>query len=73
LTRLDADSSYAGDILPGLLLVGLGLGLAYGPPLSVVVLLRQRRRFPGRYAPRVGTRLGSGGLSRSCSGQLPSA
>ncbi|MEU3750375.1 MULTISPECIES: bifunctional serine/threonine protein kinase/MFS transporter [Streptomyces] len=34
LTRLDADSSYAGDILPGLLLVGLGLGLAYGPLLA---------------------------------------
>lgn len=34
LTRLDGDSSYTGDILPGLLLVGLGLGLACGPLLS---------------------------------------
>ncbi|MFE1907052.1 MFS transporter [Streptomyces gardneri] len=34
LTRLGADSSYTADVLPGLLLVGLGLGLAYGPLLA---------------------------------------
>jgi hypothetical protein len=31
LTRLDLDSSYAGGVLPGLILIGLGLGLVFAP------------------------------------------
>ncbi|WP_171107177.1 MULTISPECIES: MFS transporter [Streptomyces] len=36
LTRLAADSSYAADILPGLLLVGVGMGLTYMPVFATV-------------------------------------
>ena len=28
LTGVDADGSYAGDVLPGMLIAGLGLGVA---------------------------------------------
>ena len=31
LTRLDLDSSYAAGVLPGLILIGLGLGLIFAP------------------------------------------
>ncbi|WP_369142657.1 MDR family MFS transporter [Streptomyces sp. R44] len=34
LARLEADSSYTGLVLPGILLLGLGLGLALGPLLD---------------------------------------
>ncbi|MBV7696778.1 MFS transporter [Streptomyces sp. TRM70350] len=36
LTRLTVDSSYAADILPGLLLVGVGMGLTYMPVFATV-------------------------------------
>jgi EmrB/QacA subfamily drug resistance transporter len=31
LTRLDLDSTYAADVLPGLIIIGLGLGLVFAP------------------------------------------
>ncbi|MEV6301019.1 DHA2 family efflux MFS transporter permease subunit [Actinoplanes sp. NPDC051861] len=31
LTRLDLDSTYAGSVLPGLIIIGLGLGLVFAP------------------------------------------
>ncbi|WP_328466997.1 DHA2 family efflux MFS transporter permease subunit [Actinoplanes sp. NBC_00393] len=31
LTRLDLDSTYAGGVLPGLIVIGLGLGLVFAP------------------------------------------
>jgi EmrB/QacA subfamily drug resistance transporter len=31
LTRLDLDSTYAGGVLPGLLIIGLGMGLIFAP------------------------------------------
>ncbi|MFC4064158.1 DHA2 family efflux MFS transporter permease subunit [Actinoplanes subglobosus] len=31
LTRLDLDSTYAGGVLPGLIIIGLGLGLVFAP------------------------------------------
>ncbi|GIF37700.1 DHA2 family efflux MFS transporter permease subunit [Actinoplanes xinjiangensis] len=31
LTRLELDSTYAADVLPGLIIVGLGLGLVFAP------------------------------------------
>jgi MFS family permease len=31
LTRLDLDSSYAGGVLPGLIIVGFGMGLIFAP------------------------------------------
>jgi EmrB/QacA subfamily drug resistance transporter len=34
-TRLDVDSSYAGGILPGLVLLGLGLGTAFTPAVAL--------------------------------------
>ncbi|GGT25287.1 MFS transporter [Streptomyces chromofuscus] len=36
LTRLTVDSTYVGDILPGLLLAGLGMGLTYMPVFATV-------------------------------------
>ncbi len=38
LTRLDLSSSYASDILPGLIVMGLGLGLIFAPAMSVGTL-----------------------------------
>ncbi|GAA3301876.1 hypothetical protein GCM10020295_46160 [Streptomyces cinereospinus] len=36
LTRLTVDSAYLTDILPGLLLIGLGMGLTYMPVFATV-------------------------------------
>ena len=38
LTRLGLDSTYAADVLPGLLLVGVGLGLVIAPAMSTATL-----------------------------------
>jgi EmrB/QacA subfamily drug resistance transporter len=34
LTRIGVDSSYAGDVLPGLLVMGLGIGLVMAPAMN---------------------------------------
>jgi EmrB/QacA subfamily drug resistance transporter len=38
LTRLGVDSTYAADVLPGLLLIGLGMGLVFAPAMSGATL-----------------------------------
>ncbi|WBB62299.1 hypothetical protein O7599_07145 [Streptomyces sp. WMMC500] len=35
LTRLEADSSFAGLVLPAEALIGLGLGMAFMPSMSL--------------------------------------
>ena len=37
-TGVSADSSYAADVLPGLLVIGLGLGLIFAPAMSTATL-----------------------------------
>jgi EmrB/QacA subfamily drug resistance transporter len=38
LTRLDLDSTYASTILPGMILLGLGMGTAFMPAMSLATL-----------------------------------
>ncbi|WP_329619558.1 bifunctional serine/threonine protein kinase/MFS transporter [Streptomyces sp. NBC_01255] len=65
LTRLDGDSSYTGGILPGLLLVGLGLGLACGPLLSTGTGATAARERSGATAAMVLTAHHLGGWAAS--------
>jgi hypothetical protein len=38
LTQLGVDSTYAADVLPGLLLIGVGMGLVFAPAMSGATL-----------------------------------
>ena len=62
LTRLSPGSSYAGDVLPSLLILGLGMGLIFAPAFGTATLgvdaQRGRRRLgDGQHLP-AGRRLG---------------
>ena len=48
LAQLGVHASYATQVLPGLILVGAGLGLVFPPATNIATLRRQRRRRRGR-------------------------
>ena len=60
LTRIDVDSPYAGLILPGLLLMGLGMGTAFMPAMSLATH-RVRPRDAGVASAMVNTSQQVGG------------